>query len=86
MKFDDLTCCPFCGHGEYYEMQRIAGAVCFRMRYDGNEADNSEMYNDTNTTGSGRVYCSNCYKYIGNTKTGAIGKKAAERLKKRGEK
>ena len=83
MKFEKLTCCPFCGCDQFYEKQYARGTVIFRTRYDGEETDNSEMYDSLTFESSGRVYCDNynCNKYIGNRKTGKVSIEVQKHLK-----
>ena len=82
MKFEELTCCPFCGCDQYYEKQYARGPVIFRMRYDSEQADNSEMYDSIDFTFSGRVYCDNCDQYLGNRITSDLSVAARKALKK----
>ncbi len=65
-KFSDLKCCPFCGGQEFYEKRYARGSVWFFMGFDGKEADNSEMYSQLSYEGSGRVYCAECDRVLGN--------------------
>lgn len=80
MKFSELTCCPFCGNDEYYEKGYIKGRYCYYYRYDGEEADNSTMYDGTATYSNGRMYCSGCKRYLGNQSTDTLGKVAVRKL------
>ena len=66
MIFKDLKACPFCGCEEYYERSRIKGYVQYRIRFDGEETDKTNMYDGTTTTPNGKFYCSNCERYLGN--------------------
>lgn len=67
MKFSELDCCPFCGHDEYYTKQYVYGSLRCNERFDGQEAENGEMYESLNCGNfSGRAYCSNCDRYLGN--------------------
>lgn len=85
MKFSELTECPFCGHDEFYEIAPIKGHVYYIMRYDGKEAeDNSSMYDGTSTYPTGRVYCDNCHKYLGNYIKNFVGGKAEKALTQKG--
>lgn len=67
MKFKELDCCPFCGHDEYYTKQYVYGTLICHERFDGQEAENGEMYDSLNCRNfSGRAYCSKCDRYLGN--------------------
>lgn len=66
MKFSELKECPFCGCEEYYEKQKATGSVHYRSRFDGEEADNEDMYIDVFCKSTGRVYCVKCNKALGN--------------------
>ena len=45
MKIDsNITECPYCGYDEYYIKQYIKGKLSYYKRFDGKEADNSDMY------------------------------------------
>lgn len=73
MRFSDLKTCPFCGCEQFYEKQQVQGAIIFRSRFDGKEADNSEIYDNLIFKGSGRTYCDNCNHYLGNRTTDTVG-------------
>ena len=66
MRFSELKCCPYCGGEEFYEKRYARGPVWFFMGFDGREADNTEMYSQLSYEGSGRVYCAECDRYLGN--------------------
>lgn len=58
--------CPYCGFDEYYTKDRVYGTARFIRRFDGEEADNSEMF-DYIIQKPGKVaYCQNCHRKIGN--------------------
>lgn len=76
MRFTELKCCPFCGNKEYYEKMKVSGISIYRSRFDGEEAENSEMYDGLYFNGSGRVYCSKCNRYLGNYQKDVVGLKA----------
>ena len=82
MVFWELKCCPFCGCEEYYERRRATGIVRYYMRFDGKEANNSEMYGDLEYDCSGRVWCCDCDAYLGNIETDTVGVKAERAYKK----
>ncbi len=86
MRFDDLDRCPFCGFGSFYEKQQVRGTITYRMNFtveERYEADNTDMYNSLSSTNSGRAYCDDCNRYIGNYITGVIGKEAERVLKEK---
>lgn len=66
MHFSDLTCCPFCGNDEFYIKQQVRGNCDYRERFDGEEADNSNMHDNLVYSGGNKAYCSRCEKYLGN--------------------
>lgn len=66
MKFSDLTRCPFCGNDEYYTLQQIRGNCNYNERFDGKEADNTNMHDNLVYSGGNKAYCSRCREYIGN--------------------
>ena len=76
MRFQDLEACPFCGCDEFYEKQQVRGTTTYRTRFDGEEADNEDMYESLFTTSSGRAYCCDCNKFLGNTKNNTVSKAA----------
>ena len=76
IKFSELTNCPFCGWKEFFTKDYIYGPSTYYQRFDGLEADNTEMYECTTTEKGVRAYCGNCGKYLGNTATDKIGKAA----------
>lgn len=80
MKFSDLKCCPFCGCDEFYEKQYAYGTIMFRGRFDGKEAHNEELYDGLSYKYSGKTYCLQCNKYLGNIKENTIGKAAQKAL------
>ena len=84
MQFKELTECPFCGHDEYYGKYFTYGTVRMHSKYDGKfeTPTNAEAYDYLQTrTDSGRMYCGNCHKYLGNIYTNEIGKSAEKALK-----
>ena len=79
MKFTDLQSCPFCGSEMYYEKQGVKGRIEFNSMFNGEEAPNYELYDYISHTYTGRCYCRECNKYLGNNKKNIVGKEA-ERL------
>lgn len=82
MKFSDLKCCPFCGCEEFYERRRASGPVRYNMRFDGDETDNSCMYDDLNYSWNGKVWCVECDRYLGNQEKNTVGVEAERAYKK----
>lgn len=81
MKFSELTECPFCGCDEFYTTQYVYGTIRYNERYDGEEAENAELYDGLNCKNySGRAYCRNCNKYLGNRESNILSKAAEELL------
>ena len=80
MQFKDLEACPFCGCDEFYEKQQARGTINYRMRFDGKETDNSAMYDGLITLYSGRVYCNDCSRYLGNYLKNIVSKLAEKQL------
>ena len=81
MKFSELTCCPFCGNDkEYFVKEFVKGYTRYYYRFDGDEADNADMYNTLSSHSNGSVYCSYCSKYLGNIDTNTVGKVAVRKL------
>ena len=84
-KFEQLSCCPFCGNEEFYVTNWMTGSCEFNMRFDGEEAsDNSQMYDGLIIDKGKRAYCNNCFEYIGNRASGVLGANTIRRLKKLG--
>lgn len=82
MKFSELRECPFCGHEEFYTNDYYRGSSSFYQRFDGEEAkDNSQMYDGLMRMQGARAYCANCWRYLGNTITDKLGKRAEQALK-----
>ena len=84
MKFSDLQCCPFCGHDEYYTKEYWYGTIYYGERFDGKEAHNENMYDSLNYKNhSGRTYCRNCNKYLGNKISNNLSKAAQKKIEQR---
>ena len=80
MKFTELENCPFCGCEEYFEKSRLTGYVQYFIRFDGEETDNSNMYDTTRTMPNGKVYCGECERYLGNYITDTLSAAAAKKV------
>ncbi len=83
MKFTDLKSCPFCGSEEFYVKQYAYGTMICRERFDGEEANNEDLFEGLNYKSSGRAYCLSCDRYLGNDETNTVGKEAAKALEKK---
>lgn len=82
LKFSEMINCPFCGSEEYYERMTVKGISFYHSRFDGEEAENTEMYDQLHFYGSGRAYCSECGRYLGNRETNTVGKTAEKVCRK----
>lgn len=84
MKFTDLKACPFCGSDTFYERQYAYGRIEYNSMFNGKEAPNYEMYDGLYHTYSGRCYCRECNKYLGNSEKNTVGKEAERAVKRVG--
>lgn len=75
MKFTDLAACPYCGCDEYYTRQYTTGTIYFAERFDGKEADNTNMYDTLDYHEGVKAYCRSCNRYLGNTKANEVSKR-----------
>lgn len=80
MKFTDLKFCPFCGSEMYYENQAVKGKVEFNSLFNGEEVPNYDLYEGLTHTCSGRCYCRDCDKYLGNNLRNTVSKEAEKLL------
>ena len=61
----NISECPYCGYSEYYVNYRYSGVGIYRYRFDGEEAENEDMYDCLRNTTIGKfAYCCNCHKKI----------------------
>lgn len=61
----DMSECPYCGNDEYYIKLRYSGKGICRYRFDGEEADNEDLYDNVGDTLIGKfAYCAGCDKKI----------------------
>ena len=61
----NITCCPYCGSEEYYIKQSFKGTCNYYMRFDGKEADNGEMWENSSIKNTSKyARCSNCNKRL----------------------
>lgn len=82
MKFTSLECCPFCGGEEYFEKRYANGFVIYNMRFDGRETHNEDMYDGLSYRDSGRRWCTNCGRYLGNELKDEAGVAASRRIER----
>lgn len=83
MKLSDLEQCPFCGSDEYFTTEYVYGTLYYNERFDGEETHNGELYDGLNSKNySGRAYCCNCKKYLGNKKTNTVSTQVEKALRK----
>ena len=66
MKIDNnIKSCPYCGSEEYYIKQSYKGTCNYILRFDGEEADNGEMWeNSTMKNLSKYAWCNECNKRL----------------------
>lgn len=77
MKFSELKECPYCGCDTFYTKAHFSGHVIFYERFDGEAADNTNMYEDlVQATSGNKVYCAACERDIGNRGKNTVVRKA----------
>lgn len=81
MKFTDLRSCPFCGCKMYYKKQTVKGCIEFNSLFNGEEAPNYDLYEGLTHIYSGRCYCRDCDKHLGNNLKNTVSKEAEKLLK-----
>lgn len=61
----DIKECPYCGSEEYYIKQRVSGTSYYGLRFDGSEADNTQMYEALNFENTSKyAWCRECNKRL----------------------
>jgi len=61
----DVEQCKTCGCKEYIMKQKVSGFVYFRSRFDGDDADNTELHDDITYSNVWKFpRCENCGKRI----------------------
>lgn len=61
----DIKRCPYCGCEEYYIKQSYSGTCNFYMRFDGKEADNTQMYDGSQFKNTSKyAWCSECNRRL----------------------
>lgn len=83
MKFSELTECPWCGSEEFYTHEYARGQIFFTERFDGGEADNTEMYSLLDFSYGVKAFCEDCGRYLGNRKKDTVGKAAEKQIANR---
>lgn len=65
-KISDLSCCPFCGHDEFYIKQSYKGNCQLNIRFDRKDnVDNSDLYwSAEHKIISKFAYCNHCDQKI----------------------
>lgn len=62
---NDVEKCKYCNSSEgYYTKERVSGTVIIIYRFDGEEADNGDMYDGVRYHGGKIAYCINCDKKL----------------------
>lgn len=66
MKIDkNIKCCPYCGSEQYYIKQSFKGTCCYHIRFDGKEAENGELWDNTSFKNTSKyAWCSDCNKRL----------------------
>ena len=60
-----MQCCPYCGSEEYYIKQSFKGVCEYNMRFDGKEADNTTMYENSDWKNRSKyAWCAKCHKKL----------------------
>lgn len=70
----------------YYEKQTVKGKIEFNSLFNGEEAPNYEMYDGLEHSYSGKCYCRDCDKYLGNNLKNIVGKEAENKIIERKKK
>ena len=80
MKFLKIKECPFCGCTTFYQKFQYRGRGIYFSNYDGSDAENGDMYDYVNATTTGRAYCAECDRYLGNAGSDVLGKQAEKAM------
>lgn len=60
-----IKCCPYCGSKEYYIKQSYSGKCNYYIRFDGKEAENGDMWEDSSFRNTSKyAWCSGCHKRL----------------------
>ncbi|WP_025154741.1 hypothetical protein [Morganella morganii] len=57
--------CPYCGYEEFYVRATVSGSISVFYRFDGEDGDNTHMWDYVKTKEKKTAYCGNCQKRIG---------------------
>lgn len=61
----NIKCCPYCGSEEYYIKQSFKGTCNYHIRFDGDEADNTDMHSNSEYTNTSKyAWCNECNKRL----------------------
>jgi ribosomal protein L37E len=61
----DIKACPYCGSEEYVIKQQYSGTCHYGLRFDGEEADNGEMWNAAQWVNISKyAWCRQCGKRL----------------------
>lgn len=61
----NIKCCPYCGGEEYYMKQSFKGTCEYIVRFDGEEAENGHIYDNTEYKNTSKyTWCQNCDKKL----------------------
>ena len=61
----NIKCCPYCGSEEYYIKQSFKGVCNYNMRFDGEETENGNMYENSSYKDTSKyTWCSECNKRL----------------------
>lgn len=83
MKFTELKKCPFCGSDVFYSKTYVRGNLLYKYRFDGEEADNSELYDCLNNIrDTGKCYCFKCNEYLGDMYNNTLSYKVKKIIEK----
>ena len=62
---ENMKECPYCGCEEFFVLQSYSGTCECRFRYDGEEAENGDMYEfATHKDKTKYAHCSDCRKRL----------------------
>ncbi|EAT0477620.1 hypothetical protein AB4F40_004461 [Salmonella enterica] len=61
----DVQKCPHCGYDEFYVRATVSGTTSIFYRFDGQDGDNTHMWDYVTTTEKKTAFCGNCQKRLG---------------------
>ncbi len=57
--------CPYCKSEVFYAKEYVKGEVCYFSRFDGQEGDNTQLYDGlTHKLKSKYAWCADCHKRL----------------------